>query len=115
MENEWRSLTAICTRMFAACLRKSRTICFRAIRTLPGIGLDRLPRMADFALWAAACETALWPAGTFGRAYEAITADADWRKVEPHDLARLGEPGILSPKSAPPPARTSTSSGQRRQ
>src|SRR5262245_36193524 len=25
--------------------------------------------MADFALWAAACETALWPAGTFSSAY----------------------------------------------
>ena len=25
--------------------------------------------MADFALWAAACEPALWPAGTFARAY----------------------------------------------
>jgi hypothetical protein len=24
--------------------------------------------MADFALWATACETALWPAGTFARA-----------------------------------------------
>lgn len=31
--------------------------------------LDRLPRMADFALWAAACETALWPPGTFWSAY----------------------------------------------
>jgi hypothetical protein len=41
------------------------------LRRLPGTGPDRLPRMADFALWAAACETALWPAGTFGRAYEA--------------------------------------------
>ncbi len=41
------------------------------LRTLPAMGLDRLPRMADFALWAAACETALWPLGTFGRAYEA--------------------------------------------
>jgi hypothetical protein len=38
---------------------------------MPGAGLDRLLRMADFALWAAACETALWPPGTFGRAYEA--------------------------------------------
>ena len=28
-----------------------------------------LPRMADFALWAAACETALWPAGTVAQAY----------------------------------------------
>jgi hypothetical protein len=30
-----------------------------------------LPRMADFALWVAACETALWPAGITARAYEA--------------------------------------------
>ena len=27
--------------------------------------------MADFALWATACETGLWPAGTFTRAYGA--------------------------------------------
>ena len=40
------------------------------LRMLPGVRLDRLPRMADFALWAAACETALWPVGTFARAYE---------------------------------------------
>ena len=31
--------------------------------------LPKLPRMADFALWAVACETALWPAGTFWAAY----------------------------------------------
>ena len=30
-----------------------------------------LPRMADFALWAAACKTAQWPAGTVTRAYAA--------------------------------------------
>jgi hypothetical protein len=30
-----------------------------------------LPRMADFGLWAAACETALWPAGIIARAYGA--------------------------------------------
>jgi hypothetical protein len=41
------------------------------LRMLPRIGLDRLPRMADFARWAAACETALWAPGTLGRAYEA--------------------------------------------
>jgi hypothetical protein len=35
------------------------------------VQLDRLPRMADFALWASACETALWPPGTFARAYAA--------------------------------------------
>jgi hypothetical protein len=38
---------------------------------LPEIQLNRLPRMADFAMWATACETAVWPAGTFLRAYEA--------------------------------------------
>jgi hypothetical protein len=27
--------------------------------------------MADFALWATACETAFWPTGTFARAYQA--------------------------------------------
>jgi hypothetical protein len=31
----------------------------------------RLARMADFVIWAAACETALWPAGTFAHAYAA--------------------------------------------
>src|SRR5437764_2412841 len=41
------------------------------LRTLSRINMDGLPRMADFALWAAACETALWPAGTFARAYAA--------------------------------------------
>jgi len=39
------------------------------IRRLPDVSLDTLPRMADFALWATACETALWPAGTFSSAY----------------------------------------------
>jgi hypothetical protein len=41
------------------------------LRNLPGIYLEQLPRMADFALWATACETAFWPSGTFARAYEA--------------------------------------------
>jgi len=35
------------------------------------VHLSRLPRMADFALWATACETGLWPAGTCTRAYAA--------------------------------------------
>jgi hypothetical protein len=43
----------------------------QGLRTLPSTGVDRLPRMADFALWASACETALWLPGTFGHAYEA--------------------------------------------
>jgi hypothetical protein len=40
------------------------------LRALPDVKLDRLPRMADFAMWATACESALWPKGTFADAYE---------------------------------------------
>jgi hypothetical protein len=41
------------------------------LRELPRVRCEKLPRMADFALWAMACETAFWPPGTFARAYEA--------------------------------------------
>ena len=36
---------------------------------LPDTQLEQHPRMADFALWATACETAFWPSGTFLAAY----------------------------------------------
>lgn len=39
------------------------------LRKLPETQLERLPRMADFALWASACETAIWPEGTFWSSY----------------------------------------------
>jgi hypothetical protein len=41
----------------------------KGLAELPRTKLDRLPRMADFALWATACETALWDSGTFWSAY----------------------------------------------
>src|SRR6516162_5060171 len=43
----------------------------QGLRALGHVRLEALPRMADFALWATACETALWPAGIFARAYAA--------------------------------------------
>ena len=43
----------------------------QGLKAMGCVQLDRLPRMADFAHWATACETALWPAGTFTRAYTA--------------------------------------------
>lgn len=46
------------------------------LRRLPETRLEQLPRMADFALWATACETALWPAGTFWSAYCGNRAEA---------------------------------------
>ncbi len=39
------------------------------LKRLPETRLPKLPRMADFALWATACETALWPTETFWSAY----------------------------------------------
>ena len=41
------------------------------LRAVGSVHLGRLSRMADFALWATACETGLWPANTFTRAYAA--------------------------------------------
>jgi hypothetical protein len=46
------------------------------LRLLPHTHLEGFPRMADFALWATACETALWPAGTFSAAYGVNRDDA---------------------------------------
>jgi hypothetical protein len=67
-ENElWRDFEIARPRILGALL----DAVVQGLRTQNRIRLDRLPRMADFALWAAACETALWPAGTFARAYAA--------------------------------------------
>jgi hypothetical protein len=44
--------------------------------------LDRLPRMADFAVWVAACEGALWEAGTFLDAYSKSRAEMDETVIE---------------------------------
>jgi hypothetical protein len=50
-----------------------------ALRDLPGVTLARLPRMADFAAWATAAESALgWERGTFLAAY----ADARQQAVD---------------------------------
>lgn len=40
-----------------------------------------VPRMADFAHWATACEGALWPAGTFAKAYDNNRAEAVERLI----------------------------------
>ena len=41
----------------------------QGLRMLPHTQLESLPRMADFALWITACETALWRPGRFEVAY----------------------------------------------
>ncbi len=39
------------------------------LKTLPTVEQEQWPRMADFAHWITACETALWESGTFRTAY----------------------------------------------
>jgi hypothetical protein len=46
------------------------------LRMLPRVRLKRLPRMADFALWATACESAFRLAGAFEAVYSKNRRDA---------------------------------------
>ena len=62
----WRRFEAARPVIFSAIL--SALTC--ALRELPNVRLDSLPRMADAALWATAGETAFgWQTGTFTAAY----------------------------------------------
>jgi hypothetical protein len=54
---------------------------------LPNVRPAQLPRMADFAIWVAACEPALWSNGTFERAYALARADAAETVIEADALA----------------------------
>jgi hypothetical protein len=56
------------------------------------VHLEKLPRMADFALWATACEPALWPAGTFARAYAANRRAAIESVIEADPVATRVRP-----------------------
>jgi hypothetical protein len=57
------------------------------LRAIGGVQLEQLPRMADFAIWATACETALWPAGTFASAYAANRTAAVESIIEADPIA----------------------------
>jgi hypothetical protein len=59
----------------------------QGLQAINHVELEALPRMADLALWAAACETALWPAGTFARAYAANRRAAIESIVEADPIA----------------------------
>jgi hypothetical protein len=57
------------------------------LKRWPEIRLERLPRMADFALWASACETAIWPAATFMSAYRGNRDEAVESTIEANPVA----------------------------
>jgi hypothetical protein len=54
---------------------------------LPDVRLSRLPRMADFAMWATACETAFRTAGTFMAAYDCNRATMTETTIEGDQVA----------------------------
>jgi hypothetical protein len=57
------------------------------LRKLPQVHLQWLPRMADFALWVAACETGFRPEGAFEAAYASNRRDAIENIVEADPVA----------------------------
>jgi hypothetical protein len=61
----WADFEAVRPKIFGALL-DAMVI---GLNKLPETRLPKLPRMADFALWATACETAMWRPGTFWNAY----------------------------------------------
>jgi hypothetical protein len=61
----WREFELARPRILGALLDAA----VHGLQMLGRVELKRLPRMADFALWATACETHCWPTGTFASAY----------------------------------------------
>ena len=64
---------------------------------LPNTRLAGLPRMADFALWATACETAIWESGTFQAAYSGNLDDATANVIDADPVAAAVR-GLMSAK-----------------
>lgn len=69
----WAAFEVVRPRILGALLDAGAT----GLNRLPEIRLKKLPRMADFAIWATACETALqhldgtcWEEGTFVKVYD---------------------------------------------
>src|SRR5262249_55194702 len=79
----WAAFEAECPRILGALL--DAVVC--GLKSLPETRLARLPRMADFALWATACETAIWPRGTFMAAYNGNRDEAIANVIEADSVA----------------------------
>jgi hypothetical protein len=79
----WRQFEVMRPRMLGALLDAAG----HGLRTLSRVRLERSPRMADFALWATACETAFWPPGTFLRVYDANRRSAIESVIEADPVA----------------------------
>ena len=80
----WRAFDAVRPRVLGALFDAVST----ALRRLPETKLDRLPRMADFALWVSAAEPALpWELGGFMAAYTGNRIEAVAASIEGDPVA----------------------------
>jgi hypothetical protein len=79
----WRDFEAAHPRILGALLDGVA----HGLRELPNTRLTTMPRMADFALWIAACERAFWKTGTFAQAYEQNREDAVGAVIEADTIA----------------------------
>ena len=79
----WTEFDDVCPKILGALLDAVST----GLRRLPEIRLEGLPRLADFALWATACEGALWPTGTFMAAYTGNRDEAVENVIESDSVA----------------------------
>ena len=79
----WTEFDDVCPKILGALLDAVST----GLRRLPEIRLEGLPRLADFALWATACEGALWPTGTFMAAYSGNRDEAVESVIESDSVA----------------------------
>jgi hypothetical protein len=81
----WREFERARPRILGALLDAAA----HGLEMLPQVRLQRLPRMADFALWATACEGAFRPAGTLETAYSNNRRDAIANIVDADPVAAL--------------------------
>jgi hypothetical protein len=73
----------------------------QGLKRLPETRLEGLPRMADFALWATACETALWPTGTFWSAYRGNRDEAVEGVIDADPVAAAVRAGVAKSRTWP--------------
>lgn len=80
----WAAFEAVRPRVLGALL----DVVASGLRNLPTVKLERVPRMADFASWAVACEPALGqPEGAFLRAYARSVRSANSMALEASVIA----------------------------
>lgn len=83
LDEFWRDFESERPVIFGALL----DVVAHALKQLPRVRLSRAPRMADFAKWGIACESAFAKPGAFLAAFEAHAADAREAVIENDPVA----------------------------